>query len=95
MPSRRNGRYVDRCASSMEAYHRHTANALASSDESISKAAVDEKFVCDVSSLENATGKGGYKAAFPNIDERALMRKIDLRVVPFIFILNFFTFLDR
>lgn len=38
---------------------------------------------------------GGYRAAFPNINEKALVRKIDMRVVPFIFILNFFTFLDR
>ncbi|EKM59629.1 uncharacterized protein PHACADRAFT_205854 [Phanerochaete carnosa HHB-10118-sp] len=54
----------------------------------------DEKSVGDVSSLEH-NAKGSYMAAFPNIEESALMRKIDMRVIPFIFILNFFTFLDR
>lgn len=54
----------------------------------------DEKSGYEVSALEQGP-QGAYKAVFPGIDEKALMRKIDMRVVPFIFILNFFTFLDR
>lgn len=38
---------------------------------------------------------GGYRALWPHIKESAIVRKIDLRVVPFVFISNFFTFLDR
>ena len=44
-------------------------------------------------SLRNA--EDGYKAAFPHINERNLLWKMDLRVVSLVFIMNFFTFLDR
>lgn len=57
-------------------------------------AVVDEKSIGDVSSLEYSAN-GSYRAAFPKIKESVLVRKIDMRVMPFIFILNFFTFLDR
>ncbi|EKM59630.1 uncharacterized protein PHACADRAFT_205855 [Phanerochaete carnosa HHB-10118-sp] len=36
-----------------------------------------------------------YKARFPDLDERKLIRKIDLHVVPMICILYFLAFLDR
>lgn len=36
-----------------------------------------------------------YKAQFPNIDERKLVRKIDFRLVPVLCILYLLAFLDR
>ena len=38
---------------------------------------------------------GDYKARFPNIDERKVIRKIDIRVVPVLCILYLLAFLDR
>ena len=55
---------------------------------------VDEKSLGEESSLEHGV-KESYRGVFPNVKESALVRKIDMRVMPFIFILNFFTFLDR
>ena len=53
----------------------------------------DDKFV-DVPDLERG-GDGPYKDVFPTINEATLMRKVDLHVVPCMFALNFFTYLDR
>ena len=39
--------------------------------------------------------EGGYKSRFPHINERSVMRKIDLRVVPVLCILYLLAFLDR
>ena len=66
-----------------------------SSEESVRKpaASTEDEKVVDVVSLRNA--EGGYKLAFPHINERKLLWKMDLRVVSLIFIMNFFTFLDR
>ncbi|KIP10636.1 hypothetical protein PHLGIDRAFT_207855 [Phlebiopsis gigantea 11061_1 CR5-6] len=58
---------------------------------SVPTASMDEKAGYEV---ERGSTRA-YKAALPNIDEKALMRKIDFKVLPFIFILNLFTFLDR
>ena len=55
---------------------------------------VEEKSARDVPPQQGVSS-GPYKDTFPNIQESKLIRKIDMRVVPFIFILNFFTFLDR
>ncbi|KAM5531745.1 hypothetical protein V8D89_014594 [Ganoderma adspersum] len=41
------------------------------------------------------TGGGDYRVRFPNIDERKVMRKIDVRVVPVLCILYLLAFLDR
>ena len=38
---------------------------------------------------------GDYKARFPNIDERKVIRKIDIRVVPVLCVLYLLAFLDR
>ncbi len=43
---------------------------------------------------DNAEG-GDYRARFPNIDERKVMRKIDIRVVPVLCVLYLLAFLDR
>lgn len=40
-------------------------------------------------------GKATAKEIYPDIDESALIRKIDIRVVPALFLLFFFAFLDR
>jgi len=40
-------------------------------------------------------GKATAKEMYPDIDESALIRKIDLRVVPILCLLFFFAFLDR
>ena len=66
----------------------------ASIESTNKQVSVDEKSSYEVSALEHGPS-GAYKTAFPNVDEKALKRKIDMRVVPFIFILNFFTFLYR
>ncbi|TBU38440.1 MFS general substrate transporter [Dichomitus squalens] len=39
--------------------------------------------------------EGAYKARFPNIDERKVIRKIDMRVVPVLCVLYLLAFLDR
>ena len=52
------------------------------------------KSACAVPTLEGGSARS-YRESFPEITESKLMRKIDLRVVSFVFILNFFTFLDR
>ena len=38
---------------------------------------------------------GDYKARFPNVDERKVIRKIDIRVVPVLCVLYLLAFLDR
>ena len=56
---------------------------------------VDEKSIGEEFSLGEHGVKESYRDVFSNVKESALVRKIDLRVMPFIFILNVFTFLDR
>ena len=41
------------------------------------------------------TEGGDYRARFPNVDERKVMRKIDIRVVPVLCVLYLLEFLDR
>lgn len=41
------------------------------------------------------TEGGDYRARFPNIDERKVMRKVDIRVVPVLCVLYLLAFLDR
>lgn len=53
----------------------------------------DEKRECDVSS-ELYVGSV-CEGHFGHINERRLLWKIDLRVVLLVFVMNFFTFLDR
>ena len=36
-----------------------------------------------------------YKARFPNVDEKKVLRKIDFRVVPVLCVLYLLAFLDR
>lgn len=38
---------------------------------------------------------GAYKTRFPNVNERSVMWKIDLRVVPVLCLLYLLAFLDR
>ena len=46
--------------------------------------------------VEKQYAQGGdYRARFPNIDERKVMRKIDIRVVPVLCVLYLLAFLDR
>lgn len=48
----------------------------------------------DLASYGHTEG-GDYRARFPNINERKVMRKIDVRVVPVLCILYLLAFLDR
>ncbi|PSR73577.1 hypothetical protein PHLCEN_2v10496 [Hermanssonia centrifuga] len=70
------------------------SNGMRTSSDSITKPVLDEKTGVEVSSLDGGSSVD-YKTRFPHVDEKKVLRKIDLRVVPFVFIINFFTFLDR
>jgi len=49
----------------------------------------------DGQSARLSDGKATAKEIYPDIDESALIRKIDIRVVPVLCLLFFFAFLDR
>lgn len=67
----------------------------ASLDSAAKHATDDEKSATEVPSLRAAGSNVDYKAQFPEINEQKLLRKLDLRVVAFVFVANFLTFLDR
>lgn len=54
---------------------------------------VEEKLDYDASSLEKI--EASLNERFPHINERKMLWKMDLRIVGLVFIMNFFTFLDR
>lgn len=64
-------------------------------DSAAKHATDDEKSATEVPSLRAAVPSEDYRSQFPEINEQRLLRKIDLRVVAFVFAANFLTFLDR
>ena len=54
-----------------------------------------EKHGAHSSAASEADVDVDYKARFPNIDEKKVLRKIDFRVVPVLCVLYLLAFLDR
>ena len=58
-------------------------------------AAGKENSATEIPALSTVGPTSNYRDQYPNVDERKLVRIIDSRVVTFIFVANFLTFLDR